>query len=258
MSDMVPMYGFGGGAALNFKIVGGTEQPANPKEHTIWINTDAAVTSWIISAVQPETPSEGMVWISTGTSSSAEFNALKKNGINVYPLFAKQYVSGAWVDKTAKSYQNGAWVDWFVYLLNRGKDNTDLTGGWQAIAKPYNANAIGSAPTVTQNANSITLKQGSGVRYGMYATKNKIDFADVKRIQVVTDVIDKKDGSLSFGLWSNFGSYIPDHRVSTVAFNNGDTVTYLDAPDSGSYYLAIVTGSGSANVEVTVRDIILD
>lgn len=91
MSVTVPLYGFGGGggAPLNFEVVG-NQQPDNSKENTLWVNTDVKITSWIFSATEPENPAEGMVWFSVGTSSPVEFNALKKNGIQIYPLSAKQ------------------------------------------------------------------------------------------------------------------------------------------------------------------------
>lgn len=106
--------GGGGGGGLNYKVVGGTSAPSNPKENTIWVNTSTEITSHVFSATQP-TGSEGMVWFKTETICNVNFNALKKNVLQVYPLSAKQYVSGAWVDKTAKIYQGGAWKE-FVRL----------------------------------------------------------------------------------------------------------------------------------------------
>lgn len=103
----------GGGTPLNFKVVGGTTAPTSPKENTIWVNTSVTIPSWAFSATEPKSPTEGMVWISTGTSSTAAFNALKKNDIQLYPLNAKQYVGGEWSDVQAKTYQDGEWVDWF-------------------------------------------------------------------------------------------------------------------------------------------------
>ena len=43
----------GGGAPLNFKVVGGTK-PSNPKENTIWVNTDTAITGWHFGAEEPQ------------------------------------------------------------------------------------------------------------------------------------------------------------------------------------------------------------
>lgn len=100
-----------GGGGLNFKVIC-NPQPSTAKENTIWIDTDT-ITSWIFSATEPSSAEPGMVWISIAKSSRTEFNALKKNGIQVYPISAKQYIEGVWVDKLAKSYQGGAWVDWW-------------------------------------------------------------------------------------------------------------------------------------------------
>lgn len=48
----------GGGAGLNFKVVGGTVQPINPKENTLWINTDVDIESWTFAAENPYIKSE--------------------------------------------------------------------------------------------------------------------------------------------------------------------------------------------------------
>jgi hypothetical protein len=120
----------GGSGGLNFTVVGGTTAPKNPKENMIWINTNTPITDWVFSATQPSAKS-GRVWISTGTSSQVEYNALKKNGIQVYPLSAKQYVNGSWVDKVAKSNRGGTWIDWWNgELFDNGNQYEHLTGGW--------------------------------------------------------------------------------------------------------------------------------
>ena len=49
-------HGAGGGASLNFKVVGGTAAPASPKENTVWVNTSTAITGWAFCMEEPETP----------------------------------------------------------------------------------------------------------------------------------------------------------------------------------------------------------
>ena len=110
------------GVAMNFRVIGGTSQPSSPKENDIWVNTSTAITSWVFSSTQPSNPTNGMVWFSTGTSSTVAFNALKENEIQLYPVLAKQYVSGAWNDVAAKSYRDGAFVAWRIgYVFRDGQ-----------------------------------------------------------------------------------------------------------------------------------------
>lgn len=148
----------GGGAALNFRVVGGTTAPSNPSENCIWVNTSVPFTNWVFSADEPSPAEAGMVWIISGTSSQVAFNALKKNCIQVYPISAKQYVSGAWVDKTAKSYQNGAWADWYVWdgeLFDNGEQYEDVTGGWVCTASSQTAGTISDGKIIIGNSQSL-------------------------------------------------------------------------------------------------------
>lgn len=128
MSTIVPMYGFGGsgGGGLNFKVVGGTTQPTNPTENAIWVNTSVSITDWVFSATEPEGYAHGMVWFSTGTSSAGEFNALKKNGIQVYPISAKQYVSGAWANVEAYIQKDGELIQFSLLREYFIKDGVEL------------------------------------------------------------------------------------------------------------------------------------
>ena len=124
----------GGGVAFNFKVVG-NPKPSNPKENTIWVDTYTPIKGWAFSKSEPEKV-DGFVWITVGDSSTASFNALKKNTIMVYPLSAKQCVGGEWVSVTAQSYQDG-WVDWIMYLYNKGVEYINELGeGWKLVS-PY-------------------------------------------------------------------------------------------------------------------------
>lgn len=122
----IPLIG-GGGGVLNFKVIGGTSAPSAPTENMIWVNTSVAITSWVFSATAPTSPAAGMVWFVTGNSSSVAFNVVKKNGIWVYPAGCQQYVSGAWVTKTAKTYQSGTWKDWVFWLYKDGVKEVEFT-----------------------------------------------------------------------------------------------------------------------------------
>lgn len=144
------------GAALNFRVIGGTSQPAGA-ENDIWVNTDTRITGWMFAATEPENPTEGMVWFATGVTSGAAFNAVRKNGIVLYPIAAQQYIGGAWVKVTAKSYQNGAWQDWWAgQLYDYGTEYPDITGDLVAYALDFFSDT-NKAPTIAKSIDNITV-----------------------------------------------------------------------------------------------------
>ena len=110
MSDAyIVRRGGGGAGGLNFKVVGGTTQPGNPKENTIWVKTPTKITEWILAPTQPEMTQDGSLWIETVQQSAIAFNALKKNGIFVYLKNAKQMISGSLEPVKFVVYRNGEW-----------------------------------------------------------------------------------------------------------------------------------------------------
>lgn len=209
----------GGGSKLNYKVVGGATQPTSPSENMIWVNTETAITSHVFSAEQPTSPAEGMAWFKTNSSSSSAFNALKKNALWVYPIGCKQYISGAWVSKTTKIYQGGKWGDWSTYLINGGDTCDAITGGWETLAIGDNADYnYKSAPTITNNGDSITIKQPKGQWYcGIYHTKNKIDLTPYSKITVVVSAINANPSNGSAGslmIHSNYGSTLANNKLA--------------------------------------------
>lgn len=176
--------GGGGGAALNFNVVAYlTEEEllaATPSVNTIGVITDAPITSWLFGSTEPNPAEAGMVWIFTSTSSTVAFNALKKNGIQVYPLSAKQYIGGAWVDKTAKSYQNGEWVAWWNgELFDNGKQFESITGGWVTHTQD-------SGTTLTIG-NTIAYNAGSS-KSALARTKNYIPLKNYKTLFITVNI----------------------------------------------------------------------
>lgn len=175
----------GGGTSLNYKVVDGTSQPVSPKENTIWVNTSTAIASHVFSAIQPTNPVEGTVWFKTGNQSAVLFNALKKNGIILHPLSAKQYISGTWITKTAKSYQDGDWLEWIAdtYLYNAGDACEDITGGWQGRAWRENSGDQSGEPTITFGTDSmVAVTSGGNYARGAVEIVKDFDLTDFKTI----------------------------------------------------------------------------
>lgn len=268
MSDMVPMYGFGcgGGGGLNFKVVGGTTQPTNHTENTIWVNTSVSITDWVINATEPTAPKEGMVWITTDKSSSAEFNALKKNGIMVYPISAKQYIGGAWVGVTAKSYQGGEWVDWITPddLFYYSKQSYKWTG--KGMQNSIGHNDTAKDPTITTLSDGsveISLSSsGNQFTSCVYQMDDLIDFTSLNRVifkgaatgtpeQVLLSIV--PSGADAWGADKQYGgdsvAYFP---VSSINKEYAIDVSAL----SGFYRVVIgvrITSSSGGCIIETVR-----
>lgn len=245
----------GAGAGLNFKVVGGITAPENPKENTIWVDTDVEITSWVFSVEQPANPIEGMVWIYIGTFSSVEFNALKKNGIQLCPIFARQYIDGVFVDKATKSYQDGEWVGWIrdIYLYNNGDVCTDITGDY-AVYK-------GSTGSVTWNDGDVRLTYyGTTYRSASICTTKLIDFTNATELHCVLSnlSIDGGDNSfVAFGLCKTPDEAIDGNKYynnliagKKITISNADETTYsLDISSViGSYYFTIYAGIASVTM----------
>lgn len=235
-----------GGASLNFKVVGGTTEPANPKENMIWVNTSNTITGWYFTATQPENMAEGELWFATGASSDRAFNALKKNGIYVYPLSAKQYVGGAWVEKTAKIYKNGAWIDWALTLYKEGKKQVEFA-----------ESGVGSEHSATWDTDSVSLyvktSSGKGDAYQSIHTEQIINssklivkYKDAYGIAVKGTklVVGLSTGDPTITISSNV--YVVSNAITTAEINLTNTA------QSGEIELDISHISGTQTVFVVL------
>ena len=251
--------GGGGGGGLNFSVVGGTTAPSSPKENMIWINTDQKITSWIFSATEPESPVEGMAWITIGTSSTVEFNALKKNGLQVYPISAKQYIGGAWVDKTAMSYQNGEWVEWVTYLYNKGDECVDITSGWE-LSTDYTG-AYSHGDTLTKNEASMvftsTFQMNVHNAYGFLRANNKINLTSKNTIDVNFNSFASING-VPLYLCIKEKDIAANNMIASVEIRNGDKNAHLDISlYNGEYYVGIAAGNAEGSSSVDVGEVII-
>lgn len=253
----------GGGASLNFGVKAYSTESvllaATPKENTIGIITTTAINGWEFAAVEPMEPVEGMVWISTGTSSPVQFNALKKNEIAVYPLSVKQYVSGAWVDKTAKSYQGGKWVDWIVWLYNKGDEFTSLTGGWEE--KHYGTDSTKKGIVKGADRITVSIARTSGVHQESIAgTVNAVDLANVNFIRANIAGY-TSNGSAKY---NRIGVYADSIREPAAYANPGaDGTVELDISAlTGLHYvffgICTLWNSGNVTASFEVTDIRFD
>lgn len=229
--------------SLSFEVVG-NPQPENPKENTIWVDTDVEITGWDFSAAEPANPAEGMVWFSTGTASSVAFNALKENSVMVYPLSAKQYVSGAWVNVTAKSYLNGAWVDWFVWngqLYQSGNEFTNETGGWYAANNESLTES--TIASIARNEDSMVLTVTGGRKSAMLVTQKTYDLTNYNLVTFEgfihpgTGTTEKAAYGYLYAYKDNGGTLTNAARADIKASKTAQTITLNVSGLSGEHYI---------------------
>ena len=260
-------YVSGGGADLNFKIVGGTTQPSGLRENTIWANTSTAITGYIFDDNQPATGSEGLIWIITSTSSTS-LNALKKNAIQLCLIKCRQYVSGTWIPLDAYIYQNGALTQFswkYTYLYKPGDTCASLTGGYTSVAKKFQSSSGGNAvaPGITYNTDSMTMRQNGSIEWqcGMTYTVNKIDLAKFSKLRVKGTAEINSTGERILRVWTDIGTY----TTSNVAASSSVTSTPMDitvdvSSLTSSYYIGfhLMSGTAGNTAGVTITEMWLE
>ena len=222
----------GGGTALNFKVVG-NPKPESPSENTIWLNTDVEITGWEIAPAAPEMAVEGMVWIEAGTSGEIVFNVLKKNSIQIFPLSAKQYVSGAWVDMEAQIYQSGewkGWIDWDKWIVKNGLYKLEMV----AEGKPYDPSYSPTTFTVTEADGGIRFNQGAGTGMVYWGP---VDLTDATKLTIEGDfrgMNSKHPTDYMLAVWKSIGTQINTFTSKTQLTDAGATLNVSGL--TGTYY----------------------
>lgn len=182
----------GGGDNLNFKVVGGTTRPTNPKENTIWINTSTEIRSWRFenyNYLPTWSEPNGCVLINAQTSlnnNARAFNVVKKNGIWIELLKAYQIVNGVWSIKEMQIYRAGAWEATDLHIYNKGDEYTARTGGWTTFnyAAGTSSNYNYSLGSSANSSAGFTLTTGQNKSIARQ-TVNAIDLTNVNAVEVV-------------------------------------------------------------------------
>jgi hypothetical protein len=244
--------GSGSGGGSELVIVGGTTSPAKADHNTIWLNTPNAITSSVLSATEPPNPVEGMAWITISASGPVKMSSpAGGNWVIVCPLTAKQYIGGAWVDRTAKSYQNGAWVDWIKYIIQNGVSELfteHLRSGYSHLTKENGYIKVNSSGNYTCGG----------------ATSEKIDISAFSKLTMRCNVI-RMSTYISLGIATSINNASEATTNSSIVAQTQttktgeQTITVNISEYPGSYYLCVKVdcGATSGDGEVHVYDMYL-
>ena len=222
---IINMTGGGGGASLNYKVVGGTTAPANPAENTIWVITDTEITSHIFSATEPESPLEGMVWLLVGTTCATPINLLQKgDAVYIYPSSCKQYLGGAWENINAKTYQQGTWIDWATYIFKSGEG---CIIPFSFTAKDGNVSWSMTDERIEINTSSTEMQYQSSA-----STDDSIDLSACTTLILDAEITWAQTHS---GYSGRFG--IASSKINSSAFNS--YLAYADFKTGGRQLLSL-------------------
>ena len=272
MSNVVPMYGFGGGGevAIGLKVVGGLARPANPSEGLVWAKTDVEPTGYHLSSTAPENPTAGMLWIKISDSANVEIGtALGKDYITIMLDSVSQYVNGAWKSVESMSFQNGVWNGFILYLYNKGNEYKHITGGWTAVAKRW-ASSWSDA-----NAGKVTIAKGStsvkatfsynGTNYasGLLCTEDDFDLTGKKYIKARCKISASNQYTYGWlGVFDRSVSTVEDAFVAFAVVNNTEfaeiTVPLDNANLNGLYAIGIgmrVDGINNVSPEIEYLEV---
>ena len=148
MSDAyIVRRGGGGTGGLNFKIVGGTTRPGNPKENTIWVNTDIKIGKWTVSPTRPTSAIHGDVWVQSKNTGEL-VDVLEKNSLIIGIVGIEQYVTDAWSIVPGGFFANNAWteftIDYPIFIPDGGAkaEFVSWTGEWCVVTNDGNVLSV--------------------------------------------------------------------------------------------------------------------
>lgn len=261
-------------AGLDVIVMGGP-MPEKPKEKTIWVDTEIAITGYIFGTEKPEGYTQGLVWIKTASRSPVEMSVTSENLIMVYPQYAYQCVDEVWVEKRARSFYNNAWHDWRMYLYNKGDHFTRITGGWEDYTQNDDIYAATNYATLGEFDTDMymhTFRPSSANNQGYLsvAALNKIDVTNYHTLFVDMNWMTnfKSSPGLRVGLIPQpVYNGTPNFQFSAVEANTdadhysavGPYLLALDISNiTGEWYIGLKTGALDRGMECTVHSIWLE
>lgn len=236
---------------LKMHIFGGTTQPSNPEENTIWVKTANPITEWLITATAGAWVTvNGAVNIVYEASSSYNFSnneiivyndklngiygqwwmrllkCYQSNGSNLQPMDAYVYHNGAWTQFSST---------WDGTLYYNGNQYTSVTGGWKGAqtTTPYLEEVNGCKPW------------NNDYNEGVICTANAIDLTNWKTLHIIGGG-GGKDSESKYPMKAYVRKTYTGEDVATADFGDTalDSNTQRDIDISGlsgSYY--ILTGA---------------
>lgn len=214
-------------------------------------NMVCAYTGTINVLSQTDEYKDGEIFIFVGTSSNVEFDVLKNNSIQIYPISVVQYISGSFTSKAAYIFQADMWKHlWDGTIYNEGNEHTEFTGGFMVDGiEPYAG--VEKVPSMSKGTSSISFSISSDgtPTAGRGRTTNAINLTTYKTLYA------KFNRSIS-GRWGQCGIAVYDAEtnsriassISQTAGNNQEVNIDISSINKPCYIgAAMIAHSASDN-----------
>lgn len=235
------------GVGLNFEVVGGMEQPSNPENNTVWVETDQPITGWEFCACEPETQYEGMVWVRLGSYKNTEISIGDTFKVCVVAVY--QSIDGVFAEKHGLLFVDGKWITLAkpLYVLKDG-----------VVAMEAGSYVESSA---TYFSNGVIKSDGQymeGGNHGYFSKKINVDDYDTLRVHIASIGVYaslfavglSKDGIVDSGYEQNLSQFVAYANVS----GSQSGWVEIDISDlRGSYYFTIASVAYFAIDEIVLE-----
>lgn len=242
-----------GGGGLNLKVVGGTTQPANPQENTIWVNTTTGITGYVLSPTRPENGTDGLVWLKTADT-GVEINVGRKNAVLLHLASGMLHSGGKWLNINAFVYANNVWTQFAqegLMIFNREEEEYDAI-----IAKLKNSSEEGQYLKKSDVNPYIrfSLWYGSKIERGYYCIA-PVDVTNFSVLEVVG--YSNTDKMTAFGLSTAAGTKLD---AAKQTFTTDESVNKVDISNlTGEFYIgfSLKRVNDSTSAEIFVKSVYL-
>jgi hypothetical protein len=203
------------GGDLNFYVVGGETRPSDPKENTIWIQTNVPILEWVFSEAEPASPPDGMVWVELGNGLSLDAIDDEENLIHLSFKKVRQRINGAWDKPPTSFFQNGRWIEMNTefYLFKEGAGAQNGYTIKQYLDSPDQGNVTNARILWSDSA-------GSG---GAFAVTPKIDLTGYNTLYVELQSTGRYANNSAYANQIGVGTNLPSGAQNAGSFSTSQT-----------------------------------
>ena len=260
MATIIRIGGGGGKAGIDLTVVGGTTQPENPKNNTIWVKTETAIGTAYLSPTAPESHAVGDVWINTTNRYQSDASAVASSThlltvaedpyLTVNVLQFKQWDGSAWNWCDGGIYANNAWTDMALYIYWYGTQNEayPIQGrrAGSSSGTPYTTDII------TYNDDSFSAILSSSQYYGIIITSAGCSIDVSKFTTVGLKIRHSHTATIAGGVTVGFSSHLTASNPSLdIALNKQGTA--LDGTSVVKELSVPITATGIVRPSIGLR-----